>query len=148
MERREFLRKGLALGVAGLLPGAGLMASDCLSLVSETPLEPIWDAAVNGRWDIVKQWLKRDPSLIGITGSATIRDCPSNESTLLHLASALNPNVDFLKYLVSLGADINAQSESGATPLHSAAWNNSNVEILVLLILYSFYILCVHFFYF
>jgi len=35
MERREFLRKGLALGTVGLLPGVGLTASDCLSFVSE-----------------------------------------------------------------------------------------------------------------
>ena len=44
MKRREFLRKGLALGAAGLLPNIGLSASESFPLASmamNTELVPI-----------------------------------------------------------------------------------------------------------
>jgi hypothetical protein len=49
MQRRDFLRKGLALGAATMLPGAGLhLAGTPLSAVPVVePLMPIWEAAVN-----------------------------------------------------------------------------------------------------
>ena len=130
MERREFLRKGLALGVAGLLPGVGLTANDCLSLVSGKPSEPIWDAAVNGRWDVVKQCLRRDPSLIGVTGEATIQDFLFKGLTLFRLAAASNSNVLFLKYLVSLSTDTNAVEINWNHSTVLAATFNSNAEVL------------------
>jgi hypothetical protein len=49
MKRRDFLHKGLALGAAALLPGAGFSASNLLPLASTAPavepLLPIWEAA-------------------------------------------------------------------------------------------------------
>ena len=106
MKRREFLRKGLALGAAGLLPNIGLSASGWLPPVSEaTSSEPIWQAAVNGHWNTVKQWLRRDPSLITVMGKLSL----SNESyaTLLHQAT-LKDNLEMVQFLVSEGADINS----------------------------------------
>ena len=38
MQRREFLRKGLALGAAGLLPNIGLSASESFPLADNEPL--------------------------------------------------------------------------------------------------------------
>ena len=38
MQRREFLRKGLALGAAGLLPNIGLSASESFPLAVNEPL--------------------------------------------------------------------------------------------------------------
>jgi hypothetical protein len=52
---------------------------------------------------------------------------------LFHLAALLNPDIEFLKYLVSQGADIHALSEYGGTPIHYAA-RNSTVEVLEYLI--------------
>jgi ankyrin repeat protein len=49
--------------------------------------------------------------------------------TLLHEAAA-NRNVTVVKYLVSIGADVNVRNSNGGTPLHRAAWNDSNVEVL------------------
>ena len=129
MKRREFLRKGLALGTATMLPNVGISA---LPVRVTEPLMPIWEAAVGGHWNIVKEWLRLDPSLINVTGRALIFDggCLKEELPLFHLAARLNPNVDFLKFLVSLGADVHTLDEDAATPLHHAAEYNSNVEVL------------------
>ena len=135
MERREFLRKGLALGAAGLLPGVGLTANDCLSLVSGIPSEPIWDAAVNGRWDVVKQWLRHDPALIATTGNVVFGiNCNYEKSTLLHVAVGLKSDVSVLKYLVFRDIDVNAKDSLGYTPLHHAAEFSSNVDVLEYLV--------------
>ena len=84
MERRQFLQTTLALGAA-MLPGGKLTASGLLSPSPMVePSMPIWDAAVDGRWNIVKQWLKRDPSLIAVTGDVGI----GKNMSLLHLAVA------------------------------------------------------------
>jgi len=55
MERREFLQKGLALGTATLLPGAGLTANGCLSLASET------SPALNPLTPEILEWLNYYP---------------------------------------------------------------------------------------
>ena len=134
MERREFLRKGLTLGTAGLLPGIGLKASDCLSIVPGIPSESIWDAAVHGRWGAVKHWLRCDPTLINITGRVSIQGLDCDKVPLFHLVSALNPSVGFLKSLVAIGANSNASNEYGNTPLEYAVFSNSNVAVLEYLI--------------
>lgn len=62
-------------------------------------------------------------------------DNPSWGWTPLHYAAAKdNSNVEVLKYLVSQGADVNAKSNSGKTPLHIAAQFNTNVEVFKYLI--------------
>ena len=134
MRRRDFLRKGLALGATALLPEVGLTASNLLSAAPIVPvvepLIPIWEAAVGGHWNIVKEWLRLDPSLVNITGEFMW----GKKLTLLHLAANLwNSDVDVLKHLVTQGADVNAKSEDGDTPLHFAAeWNS--VEIVKYLV--------------
>jgi len=139
MKRREFLRKGLALGATALLPNVGITANvGILSSVVEPsmpePLIPIWEAAVGGHWGIVKEWLRLDPTLINVTDEATLSNIYRHGTTsLFHLAARLNPDVDFLKYLVSLGADVNAKDIGGGTPLDCAAERNS-LEVLQYLI--------------
>jgi len=147
MQRRDFLRKGLLLGTAALLPGAGIAAKwDAVSAI-EQPLLPIWEAAVGGHWSIVKEWLRLDPTLINVTGKATLYDIDYKKASLLHLATALNPDVGLLQYLVSLGADVNAMFEARKPsdgggyetlrtppPIYFAVLDNSNVDILRFLV--------------
>ena len=45
--------------------------------------------------------------------------------TPLHRAAIRNPDLDVSRTLIGAGADVNAQDEKGATPLHSAAHNPS-----------------------
>ena len=99
------------------------------------PLMPIWDAAVAGHWDIVKEWLWRDPSLINVTGEASVADWMSEykDLSLFHLAVAWCSDVEVLKYLVSQGADVQKTRGSNKTSLHIAALHNS-VEVLQYLI--------------
>lgn len=154
MKRRDFLCSGLWIGASAVFPtvfpNGGLAAIELPSFVpavsAAEPLMPFWEAAVDGHWHIVKEWLRRDPSLVN--AAAAYSDCwhiwhtredPlryyfSEKMTLLHVAGAFNPNVGFLKYLVALGADVNAKKgESGQTPLHGAARYNS-VEVLKYLV--------------
>ena len=108
----------------------------------EIPLTPIWEAAVANDWNTVKELLQRDPSLIDVTG-----EYYRYEMSLLHLAIKLNPDIELVKYLVSLGADINAEftfinykdktykiARCTPPPLHWAAWHNSNVDVLRFLV--------------
>jgi hypothetical protein len=88
--------------------------------MSDTLL-PIWEVAVDGDWHIVKEWLRRDPSLINVTGAAV----RYNGLTLFHLASTLSSDIEVLKYLIARGAKVNAMSEDCVTPLHFAVCNNS-----------------------
>lgn len=79
----------------------------------QQPEEAIWNAAVDGDWNAVKQWLELDPLLIGVRG----HERSHVNTTLLHLA-AENFNIDVLKFLVSKGADVNAKDKNDETPLH------------------------------
>jgi ankyrin repeat protein len=99
------------------------------------PSLPIWEAAIGGHWNIVKQWLRYDPSLIAIVDWADFPDKYAYKVNLLHLAATFNSDVGLLKYLVSLGADVNAvpDNEDSKSPLHFAATYNS-VDVLQCLI--------------
>ena len=133
MKRREFLQKGLALG-ATLLPGFGLKASEWLPLSSvvadDDLVNQIWQAASDGHWNIVKQLLELDPTLITVMGELPI----SNKAyaTLLHQAT-LKDNLEMVQFLVSKGADIHAEDDSDWTPLHYAAeyCNIDTIEFLL-----------------
>jgi len=70
----------------------------------QKPQQRIWEAAVNRDWDTVKELLQCDPSLITVTGNDD-----EYEISLLHLAIGKEADLKLVEYLVSLGADINAQ---------------------------------------
>jgi hypothetical protein len=89
----------------------------CESMV---PKVPIWDAAINRQWATVKQCLTRDPSLIRITGIATIRNYICEKLTLLHLAVANNAGIEIWKFLFSHKANIHAKDNWDKTPLDYA----------------------------
>jgi len=138
MKRRQFLRGALSLGATALLPGIGVPAQwDWLAPAE--PLMPIWDAAIEGHWHIVKQWLRREPSLVSVTGYVCFPYGYEFEWTLLHLAAAYCADVRVLEYLVSQGADVNAVLDTTnsyiSAPFFLAAEFNPHVEILEYLIL-------------
>ena len=53
--------------------------------------------------------------------------------TLLHAAALFEDEV-VVKFLISRGADVHAEMDSGLTPLHLAALSNENVEVAKLLV--------------
>ena len=123
MKRRQFLRGALSLGAGGLLPGVALTASDwILPEPAVEPLMPIWDAATGGHWDIVKEWLRLEPSLINFRGGVTVGKDRWEQLTLLHIAATWDSDAKVLQYLVSQfkSVDINAKDGNLATPLHLA----------------------------
>ena len=99
MQRRQFLHSGLCFGAGCLIPGAGPSLSSIVPATAlAEPLQPIWEAAVGGNWNTVRQWLQLDPTLISVTGQAAIiGDVTLN---LFHLTAASNPDVNFLEHLV------------------------------------------------
>ena len=138
MKRREFLQGVLSLGAATLLPGSVPLSAAVLTAPATvpvaTPSMPILEAAIGKRWDIVKQWLAIDPSLIAI------REGKHNDRTLLHLAmgtAAWDETEDGLKltqYLVEHGCDVNAKDHFGATPLLFANSLYTNTKIIKYLV--------------
>ena len=53
-----------------------------------------------------------------------------NGYTPLHLAASMKGNKEIVELLIAKGADVNANSESGSTPLHGA-YNGEIVELLI-----------------
>ena len=49
-------------------------------------------------------------------------------------ANYYSPNADYIRVLISEGADVNARSTDGSTPLMIAAWKSSTPEIVQLLL--------------
>jgi len=102
--------------------------------------EMIWNAAVNGDWETVKQWLERDPSLIDVSGSITIDDRKFNDLTLLYLAIMPTCDMEVMKFLVSHGANIDGKQPSshggihGFSTLHAAIQFYSPVEVVNFLV--------------
>ena len=165
MKRREFLRKTIA-GAAALVSGSGVptnwdwipiptdesLGTEVVNMILHSKMyksASIWEAAVDGHWSIVKEWLRLDPSLIAVTDGATLWGYYYHKMTLLHLAVALNTDVAILKYMVTHGADVCAQFNvkvpinggegyfivTTPPPLHFAVVDNSNVEVLRFLVL-------------
>ena len=86
----------------------------------------VWDAATEGDWEAVKEWLQSDPSLITATG--WMSDCA--DSTLLHIALVHRLDIDSIKYLIRLGANVNAKNDCGDMPLYMT----NNVKMLEYLV--------------
>ena len=81
-------------------------------------------AAIEGRIDILKLLLNKDPSEINTKGE--------NDNTPLNLA-ALNGQVDIVSFLLKYNASISELNEESETVLHIAA-NEENSSILKLLL--------------
>ena len=105
--------------------------------------EMIWTAAVNGDWETVKQLLEREPSLIDVMGDVTINERDWSNWTLLHLASAINCDMEVLEYLISKDIDANGSCYGplggvyGFTPLFAAVEYHSHVDVLKYLVFHG-----------
>ena len=65
-------------------------------------------------------------------------DYEFDSATPLHAAAAKNPNPESIKFLLSLGLDVNAEAESGntvlETPLTCAIRNKNNINVINVLL--------------
>ena len=136
MQRRQFLRKGLLFGTAGLLPGTAVSASPLSadsSPITGLVLPPLNASGVNDLLIhfVEKEQLEAVKSLLG--QGVDVNGQNENGWTPLHHAAIHNSNATVVEYLISQGADVNARDEVGRTPLHNAALSGS-VEIIQYLI--------------
>lgn len=125
MQRREFLRNGLLLASAGLLPDIGFAQPIEESILSEMD-KRLFRAIIDGKAETVE-------ALIRNGASVNIR--AEFGWTPLHCAVACfrKDDVTILELLISNGADLNTNDELGHTPLHYAALDGS-VELVRFLI--------------
>jgi len=89
-----------------------------------TDEERIIFAVKSGNIDVLQEYMDQEPNL------ATMYD--SHGSTLLHYA-ALFSQVKVADYLLDNGADINAQSATGDTPLAAAEDGNASADMIIYL---------------
>jgi ankyrin repeat protein len=90
------------------------------------PSPPAYDEGVLMQdYDRVVASLREDPSQARLSYGF-------RNSTLLH-AAAYDGEVDAIKLLISIGADINAKEINGRTPLHLAA-NNGQLDAIETLV--------------
>jgi hypothetical protein len=96
---------------------------------------PIWFAVVREDWMTCKRCLDDDPSLIAVTGSVLVvgginfyKDLP-----LIHVIATWSDSGRALRYLIALGANVNAYHRCG-TPLHFAVRWSADIEAVRYLI--------------
>lgn len=103
---------------------------------------PIWAAAIRGDWKLLKHCLDEDPSLIATRGDFIACEngdfgptyCWNHNVTLLHIVATWTDNLEALRYLVSLGAKVNARADQNRTPLHIAVVWASKIDVVKYLI--------------
>jgi ankyrin repeat protein len=105
------------------------LKSICLTAVFlffaiSTQAQEIFDAIKNNDLKKVKLLIEKDASLLNIKDEA--------ENTPLHKAAIVG-NAEIIGFLLSKGADINAQNTQLNTPLHEAM-QSRNEDIAILLI--------------
>ncbi|HEY3188153.1 MAG TPA: ankyrin repeat domain-containing protein, partial [Solirubrobacteraceae bacterium] len=82
-----------------------------LAAPSTTVAAEIHDAVVEGRLDRVRALVEADPTVLSAPGP--------NELAPLHLA-CIHRHVEIAELLIARGADVDAKSGAGDTPLHLA----------------------------
>ena len=104
----------------------------------------VLEAAINEDWETLKQCLDRDSSLL--TVKAQVVEIYKNDDkkyppnyyvglTLFHIVATWSSNaVEALKYLVSIGTDVNIRGGNDRIPLHLAATWSNRVEVLQFLV--------------
>ena len=104
---------------------------------TEYPRRQIWVAATHGDWKSVQEMLRRDPTLITITGGGTIAGIEGvDDQTLLHLAACNrdNPCISIMECLIDHGADVHKRDSNGWQAIHYAAWGSPDVAIVKFLV--------------
>jgi thiol-disulfide isomerase/thioredoxin len=117
-----------------ILPVENIVADEPEQPEANEPVAPpfqsefkdIFEAASKGTIQNVEYFLKNGADVN--TNDNKYGDTP------LHCAAAGNADVEVLKYLVSQGANVNANNSYKHTPLYCAAIRNSNVDVLEYLV--------------
>jgi ankyrin repeat protein len=100
-----------------------LLASSTVQAVS---FESLWDSARYGEVGQIKAFLEQNPKFVSLSPHTKMGN------TLLHQA-AMWGQVEVAKYLISTGADVNAQANCHVPPLQDAAYDG-NCAIVAMLI--------------
>lgn len=97
-------------------------------------MDEFFSAIEAGDVDTVRRYLERDPALAKGIDSRRTDSNKARTSTALHVA-AKHQQLEIVRLLVELGADVNAVTSSLATPLHVAMWNwRQQIELVEFLI--------------
>jgi len=135
MQRRDFLRNGLMLGTAGILPGMGLTSGQTAeppailesALSDNTDLEiaeKFYNAISEERVDVIE-------ALIRNGADVNVKD-EYGRTPLRRAAQFCQKKI--VELLIANGADVNAaDSKYGATPLFQAVMNG-DIEVVKILV--------------
>ena len=88
---------------------------------------PLHSAAHNGNLEVANVLVVERAEINAARAEVSMKD--DRMMTPLHLAALRNKNVDIIKFLLSVNADIDAIDTIGFTPLHWAALGNRNDEV-------------------
>lgn len=99
--------------------------------------QALLDSAELGRWDLVREYLRRPDADYQQLNSAT----NSNEDTFLHIAAG-DSELDIVRMLLDNGANVNVKNADGNTSLHIAigydvvdpSIEENNINVIKLLI--------------
>ena len=89
-------------------------------------MSDIWDAALNGDVERVREWLRQDPELLNRRTGGSIGWTPCYRA-------ACGGYVDTLNRLIEAGADVDKANRYGTTPLMIAARNGKSDSVPAIL---------------